>query len=50
MGLGVEDLRWMIPVRSGDVLHVEGEVAELIPSPWRRGIYLHTNRYPRPSP
>ncbi len=32
MGLGVEDLRWMIPVRPGDVLHVEGEVAELIPS------------------
>ncbi len=32
MGLGVEDLRWMIPVRPGDVLHVEGELAELIPS------------------
>src|SRR3989449_1581296 len=32
MGLGVEDLRWMIPVRPGDVLHVEGEVAELISS------------------
>jgi acyl dehydratase len=32
MGLGVEDLRWMIPVRAGDLLHVEGEVAELIPS------------------
>jgi acyl dehydratase len=24
--------RWMMPVRPGDVLHVEGEVAELIPS------------------
>ncbi len=26
MGLGVDDLRWMLPVRPGDVLHVEGEV------------------------
>src|SRR5882757_7196455 len=32
MGLGVDDLRWMMPVRPGDVLHVEGEVVELIPS------------------
>ena len=32
MGLGVEDLRWMMPVRPGDVLHVEGEVVELTPS------------------
>jgi acyl dehydratase len=32
IGSGVEDLRWMIPVRPGDVLHVEGEVVELIPS------------------
>jgi acyl dehydratase len=32
MGLGVDDLRWMMPVRPGDVLHVEGEVMELIPS------------------
>jgi acyl dehydratase len=32
MGLGVDDLRWMTPVRPGDVLHVEGEVVELIPS------------------
>jgi acyl dehydratase len=31
-GLGVDDLRWMMPVRPGDVLHVGGEVAELIPS------------------
>ena len=31
-GLGVDDLRWMMPVRPGDVLHVEGEVVELIPS------------------
>src|SRR3981189_178577 len=32
MGLGVDGLRWMMPVRPGDVLHVEGEVVELIPS------------------
>jgi len=32
MGLGVDDLRWMMPVRPGDALHVEGEVVELIPS------------------
>src|ERR1700749_5291806 len=32
MGLGVNGLRWMMPVRPGDVLHVEGEVVELIPS------------------
>jgi acyl dehydratase len=32
LGLGVDDLRWMMPVRAGDVLHVEGEVVELIPS------------------
>jgi acyl dehydratase len=31
-GLGVDDLRWIMPVRPGDVLHVEGEVVELIPS------------------
>lgn len=32
MGLGVEDLRCMQPVRPGDVLHVEGEVVALTPS------------------
>ena len=32
MGLDVDDLRWMMPVRAGDVLHVEDEVVELIPS------------------
>ena len=32
MGLGVDGLRWMMPVRPGDVLHVGGEVVELIPS------------------
>jgi|ERR1700730_6346166 acyl dehydratase len=30
--LGVDDLRRMMPVRPGDVLHIEGEVVELTPS------------------
>jgi acyl dehydratase len=32
IGMGVEDLRWMAPVRPGDVLHLEGEVISLTPS------------------
>src|SRR5882757_2070357 len=32
IGLGVDELRWMLPVRHGDVLHIEGEVVELTPS------------------
>jgi acyl dehydratase len=32
LGMGVDDLRWMKPVRPGDTLHVEGEVVELIPA------------------
>ena len=32
MGLGVDGLRWMMPVRPGDVLYLEGELVELIPS------------------
>jgi len=31
-GAGVDDLRWMKPVRPGDTLHLEGEVTELISS------------------
>jgi acyl dehydratase len=31
-GAGVDGLRWMVPVRPGDTLHLEGEVTELIPS------------------
>ena len=31
-GLGVDDLRWLAPVRPGDVIHIEGEVVELTPS------------------
>jgi acyl dehydratase len=31
-GAGVDDLRWMKPVRPGDTLHLEGEVVELVPS------------------
>jgi hypothetical protein len=41
MGLGVDDLHWMMP---GDVLHVGGEVVELIPSRTSR---LHARRFSR---
>jgi acyl dehydratase len=32
LGAGVDDLRWPMPVRPGDTLHVKGEVVELVPS------------------
>jgi acyl dehydratase len=32
LGAGVDDLRWLKPVRPGDTLHLEGEVVELAPS------------------
>ena len=32
IGLGVDALRWMAPVRAGDRLHLEGEVIGLTPS------------------
>ncbi len=32
VGLGVDDLRWLAPVRPDDDLRVEGEVVELTPS------------------
>jgi len=32
LGFGVDDLRWLAPVRPGDVVHLEGEVIELTPS------------------
>ncbi len=31
-GIGVDELRWLAPVRPDDVLHIEGEVVELTPS------------------
>jgi acyl dehydratase len=31
IGSGVDNLRWMLPVRPGDTLHVEGEAIELRP-------------------
>ena len=34
-GLGVDELRWLAAVRPGDVLRLEGEVVELIPSKTR---------------
>ncbi len=32
LGLGVEDLRWLTPVRPGDTLRVESEIVEVRPS------------------
>jgi acyl dehydratase len=32
LGFGVDELRWLAPVRPGDVIHLEGEVMELTPS------------------
>jgi len=32
LGIGVDELRWLAPVRPGDMLHVEGEIVELQPS------------------
>jgi len=32
LGLGVDNLRWMAPVRPGDTLRIEGEVVGLNPS------------------
>ena len=32
LGAGVDDLRWLKPVRPGDTLRLEGEVIELAPS------------------
>lgn len=32
LGLGVDELRWLAPVRPGDVLHATGEVVEVVPS------------------
>ena len=32
LGLGVDELRWLAPVRPGDTLHLDGELIELIPS------------------
>ena len=32
IGMGVQDLRWMLPVRPGDIVHLEGEIVDLKPS------------------
>ena len=32
LGFGVDELRWLAPVRPGDIIHLEGEVIELTPS------------------
>ena len=41
IGLGVDNLRWLLPVRPGDELHVEGEVISLTRSKTKpQGIVL----------
>jgi acyl dehydratase len=35
LGLGVDELRWLAPVRSGDMIRLEGEVTEVTPSKTR---------------
>jgi acyl dehydratase len=37
VGAGIEDLRWLRPVRPGDTLSAESEVLEVIPSRSRPG-------------
>lgn len=32
LGLGVDELRWLAPVRPGDALRLEGEIVHLAPS------------------
>jgi acyl dehydratase len=32
LGLGVDNLRWLAPVRPGDKLRIEGELVSLMPS------------------
>ena len=32
LGIGVDELRWLAPVRPDDVIHLEGEVIELVAS------------------
>jgi acyl dehydratase len=33
IGTGIDDLRWLAPVKPGDTLRVRGEVADLVPWP-----------------
>lgn len=37
LGAGIDELRWLRPVRPGDTIHVESEVVEVIPSTSRPG-------------
>jgi len=37
LGLGVDEIRWLRPVRPGDVLRIETEILELRPSESRPG-------------
>jgi acyl dehydratase len=42
-GLGVDELRWLAPLRPGDGLHLEGEVVELTPSKTKPKALLGSN-------
>ena len=45
IGMGVDGLRWMVPVRPNDVLHLEGEMMSLTPSKTKpQGIALVKQR------
>jgi len=43
LGLGVDELRWLAPVRPGDKLHLEGEVIEVKPSKTKPQVLLGLN-------
>jgi acyl dehydratase len=45
-GLGVDELRWLAPVRPGDRLRLEGEVVELTPSKTKPKALLGSNGLP----
>ena len=38
--MGVQDLRWMLPVRPGDIVRLEGEIVDLKPSTTSRMVAL----------
>src|SRR5216684_3521792 len=60
LGLGVDELRWLAPVRPGDALRLEGEVTHTIKnkapgncsgqmdsfqSTWRARVHVYSNRH-----
>jgi acyl dehydratase len=42
LGIGVDELRWLAPVRPGDVIHLEGEIVALKPSKRKPQGVVHT--------